>query len=334
VFFVAMECPSCGAPLPPEAKMRTVVCRFCGASVMHDRWMARRRDYALALESEQRAALGLQDGRVDVGGRTYVVAQKIATGESTDVCLAERIGGARERVVLRILRDGSDAGRFERSCVTLERLGKREELARRVPRLRHRGKVTSSGSPVTAAVLGYEAGFFQTLWDVREAHGPGFDPAHSVWIWRRILGILGAVHGAGFLHRAVLPQHLLVHARDHGVLLVGWGAAAEGEAPIDGVVEPFQSLYPESSLSGSPFTAHHDVAMSARVIGWLLRENDSWHPGPATPALLRDLILAVGSGHDGMDALAPKAIDAELKRRAATAFGAPGYRRLHMAGWK
>jgi len=309
-----------------------VVCAFCGASVMHDRWMAHRRDFARALEGERLAAAAAGGDQVQVGAHSYSVIKQLAQGESSDVLLAARTDGAPERVVLKLLRDADAAARFEQSCAAISSLGGAMVLGRRVPRLRHQGRGTRNGVALDTAVFSYESGFFQTLWDVREVHGAALDPAHAVWIWRRILDVLAATHAAGCVHRALVPHHLVVHPRDHGILVVGWGASASSTAKINGVVEPFASLYPEGVVDGEPFTPAHDLAMSARTMGWLLRDDDSWHPGRATPAPLGELIVSVGSGGSGTpDA---RALDLELKERAAQAFGAPRYRRLDMPGWQ
>ena len=96
-----------------------MVCAFCGASVMHDRWMAHRKQFAYALDDERRTALASGGERIELDGRSYLVLSALARGEGTDVLLAERADGVRERVVLQVLREASDAPRFERSCEAL-----------------------------------------------------------------------------------------------------------------------------------------------------------------------------------------------------------------------
>ena len=60
---------------------------------------------------------------------------------------------------------------------------------------------------------------------MRLAYPGGIDARTAVWMWRRILEVLGWAHRCGISHRAVLPEHILVHPRDHRVLLVGWSSA-------------------------------------------------------------------------------------------------------------
>jgi hypothetical protein len=298
---------------------------------MHDRWMARRTEFARAREAEQREAAKGGGESIEVDGCTYLIRSPLGQGESSFLLLADRADGVRERVALKMLHDRAAEARFAQSCRALAVLADHAGLARRVPRLRRQGVARRAGATCEAAVLSYESGFFQTLFDVRAQHGAAVEPAHAVWIWRRLLELLAGVHAAGLLHRALVPPHLLVHARDHGVLVVGWGASASSEAQLAALVEPFGELYPEAVLKGDAFTARDDVIMSARVVGWLLRDRDGWRPGTNTPAPLAELILEVGSGAVTADI---PALDRELRSRAQRAFGPPTYVPLQMPGWK
>ena len=41
-------------------------------------------------------------------------------------------------------------------------------------------------------------------------------------MWRRLLVGLGWAHRAGVVHGAVLPEHVLIHPAEHGLVLVDW----------------------------------------------------------------------------------------------------------------
>jgi tRNA A-37 threonylcarbamoyl transferase component Bud32 len=66
-----------------------------------------------------------------------------------------------------------------------------------------------------------------------------------VWIWRRLLELLGWIHENGVVHCRVRPEHVLLHPRDHGVVLVGWSHAARRESvarSADDIVASAESL--------------------------------------------------------------------------------------------
>src|SRR5690606_29130924 len=134
-------------------------------------------------------------------------------------------------------------------------------------------------------------GFVHTFDDVARAHPTGVGAGHAVWLWKRILELLGWVHASGWVHGAVLPEHLLVHARDHGVVLVGWSRAVRSGAPLPAFTEGARSSYPAAVWNGAPATAATDVTMSARamqrVIAGPLATGGSDVPRP-----IRDLVDA------------------------------------------
>lgn len=57
---------------------------------------------------------------------------------------------------------------------------------------------------------------------VRERYPDGVHPKDLVWMLRRLLFVLGLVHEAGYVHGAVLPQHILIEPEKHGVVLLDW----------------------------------------------------------------------------------------------------------------
>ena len=59
----------------------------------------------------------------------------------------------------------------------------------------------------------------------------GVDPRDAAWMWRRLLVALGFAHRAGVLHGAVLPEHVLIHPGEHGLVLVDWCYSVPGCHP-------------------------------------------------------------------------------------------------------
>jgi len=135
-----------------------------------------------------------------------------------------------------------------------------------------------------------------TFADVAAAHPHGIPAAASVWLWKRVLEQLGWVHRAGFAHGALSAPHLLVHARDHGVALLGWSHA----------VPP------------TPSARAADLAASAHCVLTLLRDG-------ATPEPLARLLRTPAD-----DAWQ---VRDQLDATARQVFGPPKYIPLPMPGW-
>lgn len=329
--FSALVCPHCGAPLPYEALMQVVVCRFCEATVAAEAGLvsaAAYRKLRADLDEEARAS-----AEVSVAGVPYRVLGLLGRGESHDVFLGERTHRLRERVVLKVLRAIDDEPFHDQEWNALAALHASTvqgapQMTRRLPQLVARGKATGLvREERPALVLRAMSGFVHTFDDVRAAYPQGVDARHAVWMWRRILELLAWVHANGFVHGAILPQHLLVHARDHGVMLVGWSCAARlgSGAPLPHS-KAHRAFYPPTSL----IDTRTDLAMSARTILFVIGGDPTTVTVPgAVPAPIAELVRGVASGatHDA------RLVHDALVDAARRAYGPPRYVHLHLPGW-
>jgi hypothetical protein len=252
------------------------------------------------------------DGRLTcrVADVFYAVRGLLRRGARADVLLAERVRRPTEQVVLKVFRSelaaGLHAARLEHA--TLAKLAESEArgaalFATLVPQPIAFGPFVSRDLPARGAlVYRWRSGFQHTLSDVREAHPDGIDGRAAVWMWRRVLALLAWTHASGFAHGAVLPEHVLVHPRDHGAVLVGWSKAA----PCD-----------EASRA-------RDLVMSAQAI---LHVVDP----PRLPEELGRLLLRVTkeAADEGASALAASALHA-----ATLAYGPPTFHPFTMPGWR
>ncbi len=289
--YVDHRCPNCGANLPPPPPSGSVRCEFCATrlAVEAGRWKAS------APEALDEPLRDPERPRLWVGGARYCVLGRLAKGEASDVFLARRDARVTELVVLKI---SSDAARLGREWAALEALPRSTaegsaHFARLLPQPVATGTArlgmhgNEGDRPVS--VLRWRSGFIHTFDDVFSAYPGGVPPESSIWMWKRMLELLGWVHRSGWSHGAVTPAHLLMHARDHGVVLVGWSRASK-----------------------SPGAA--DIAASATVIQRALGSQRA-------PAALADL-LAQTVKSPPSDAWALKET---LDRTARDAFGPPKY---------
>lgn len=335
----ALSCPRCGAPLPPRALRVVVVCSFCGASVAESGRVVHAADFRRALAT---LAQGDDGGRprVEIAGLPYRILGRVGRGESSDVFLAERAQPATERVLVKVLRAAADADLLDREWEALAALHRSDAdgaawATRRLPAPVSRGKLTAPGSTSTperlALVFLAQSGFVDTFDDVMRAYPEGVDGRHATWMWRRVLELCAFVHRAGWAHGAVLPQHLVVHARDHGAMLVGWSCAAllVGAGPLPVVSTVARDCYAPALLSGAPPSAATDIVMSARCIARLLGGSAERVP-ETVPAPLAALVEAHAAGRGGDDALA---LAKEVAAAARQVYGRPTYQPFTMPGW-
>ena len=123
----------------------------------------------------------------------------------------------------------------------------------------------------TANVIARQRGFV-SLAEVHAAYPGGLDPRDVAWMWRRLLTGLGWAHRAGLVHGAVLPEHVLVHPAEHGLVLVDWCYSAPAGATVPALVARHRVAYPPEVTAKQPATAATDIFMATGLMLRLLRK--------------------------------------------------------------
>lgn len=306
-----------------------VVCEYCKSEVTIERYAVKAADYRRTLD-EYLGAVG--PDVVVVDNARFRLLARIATGHSADVWRAERATRLSERVVVKILRDPEDEPLLRNELAVLRELSQSsakgtEFFAPFLPQGVAFGIATgSAGGGRLAMVFREPAGFSHTLLGVRRAYPGGIDPRHLVWVWRRALELLGWLHLSGFVHGALLPEHLLVNARDHALRFVGFSCAARPGARLAVVSEKDQALYPEALLSGGELSAHSDRIMLARTL-LQVWGGSPLHATHAMPAELAQLIEHEASGASTLEAWP---LSDEVSAVAKHCFGPPKFVELRL----
>ncbi|MFJ9416444.1 MULTISPECIES: molecular chaperone DnaJ [unclassified Streptomyces] len=208
--------------------------------------------------------------------RTYTLGPVAASGDLAVLREAsyER-GGTRHRALLKIPRALADNDLMEREASALNRLARRGEPRHRgyAPRLletvRHRDPDTGAERRINSLV---PLTGWHTLTDVRAAHPDGLEPRDAAWMWRRLLVALGWAHRAGLVHGAVLPDHLLIHPGQHGLVLVDWCYSTALGERVPALVERHRDHYPPEVTGRRPATEATDIHLASRTMATLMGE--------------------------------------------------------------
>lgn len=291
----AFACPHCTAPIAPDG-WKSAVCAYCRSVLvgLPRAWWAR--PVPVPPWSGRSADAGAP--RVRLGERAWVLGARLGVGAHSEVFRARRDARLPLGAVLKVATDDGEALRRELRVIRrLRQSAARgtDHFVRRLPAPvasgALRGDAISAGGAPFAVAYRARPGFTRTLADVRGA----VDPRVAVWVGKRLLEQLTWLHGAGFAHRAIAAEHVLVHERDHGATLIGWSEARW--------------------LGGGDRASHRaDVAAALEVAGALLDRR--------APRALRRFFHAAGS----TDAWARHAA---LVRVSAETLGAPRHAPLN-----
>lgn len=315
-----LHCDCCGYPLEAPWDQLVIVCEACGSQSIPGEPGAPVPAYVPA------------DGRprLNLGGRTWVLEGRLASGDSSDVYRARWVSRLGEAVVIKVQAVMEDADLLRREWAVLGSLHETTtdgaaHFLGRLPRPVAFGHVDTDRTRA-AAVYGWKSGFVHTLTEVGERHPTGVNGPVMVWLLKRLLELLGFVHRAGFVHGAVTPDHVLVHPRDHGATLVGWTVADRYRGrPVDLVARPraWGKLYAGHRGGATPAL---DIRMACRCVetvgGWRL-------PGvKREPAIDRVITRGAAGKEDDAWALAEA-----LTAASREVYGPPAYNPLPMPGW-
>ncbi|MDP6946865.1 MAG: hypothetical protein QF464_22135, partial [Myxococcota bacterium] len=318
-------CGSCGGPMDAPWHDLVIVCSFCGCQNFPGRPDA---------PVPPRIPV---DGRprFSLGGRSYVIEGHLADGDSTSVYRGRWVVRLGELVVVKVQRTATDADLLRREWNTLRALRQSqvqgvEHFVTRLPTPIAHGLVETNRPRVTS-IFGWKSGFVHTLTEAGEVHDDGIDGKVIVWILKRILELLGFVHRAGFVHGAVVPDHVLLHPRDHGANLIGWTLSTPWSSgktrPLPGRSAAWAQLYPQTDEA----TPRLDLQLACRCAqaagGWLGKKRSLLHPG--LNPLLQLLERGATGSYDDAWALRDALVEA-----SGQSFGPPGYNPLPMPGWR
>jgi serine/threonine protein kinase len=232
---------------------------------------------------------------------TYRVGPRLAADELAEYRSAQSDG---HEVVLKVARRPTDNDLLRNEARSLRLLRTVDpQWTSYLPELRdsftYRDQSTGADHVVNA--LDHPQGMV-SLTAVRAAYPSGLDPRDAAWVWRRLLVALGVAHRAGLVHGAVVPDHVLIQAEQHGLVLTNWCFAVPEGEPVPAVVARYRDWYPPEILNRGLATPGSDVYLATRCMLALMRDPV---PGPLR-AFARGCLLAAPKARpsDAWDLLA------------------------------
>jgi hypothetical protein len=174
------------------------------------------------------------------------------------------------RGLLKIARDPADNDLMRREAAALTRLHDQlpATLQAYFPQLveAQRRQDPRTGVQRRANVVGRLAGFC-TLAEVRTAFPVGLDPRDAAWMWRRLLVAVGAAHRAGVIHGAVLPEHVMIHPGEHGLVLVDWCySCLAPDGQVRALVKRYVPWYPPEVVTDHTAGPDLDIWLATRCM--------------------------------------------------------------------
>lgn len=109
-----------------------------------------------------------------------------------------------------------------------------------------------------------------TLRDVHQRYPKGVNVKDMSWMFRRLLSVIGTTSTLGYVHGAILPEHVLIEPGDRGLMLIDWKYSVEVGQRVTAIPSGSRDRYPYEVLEKRPATAATDIYMAARCMQYIL----------------------------------------------------------------
>jgi hypothetical protein len=329
----AIICPQCNAPLAPHRFAQSIVCSYCGTTIRLDESSVSASIFHEAFRVWNSPESYQIPSWISIGNRHWTLDKFIAHGDVSDVYTGRLARWPTELALLKLLRDRQDDELFDNEWNALQLLQKSkapgaDTFTMLIPQPIIHGDITAGSlAGRRVSIFRWASGFHHTFDEVIRAYPQGVPLRASIWIWRRILEVLSFIHASGMAHGAVLPAHLLIQEKEHGVRLVGYNLAGRLNEKLRTVSHEYESFYPKPAQSWSTLTAQLDLAMSARCIAAILGGNPETATLPKTvPTPLAGIVRRIAFSEPGGIAKEDAwSIREELGQIASDVFGAPQF---------
>jgi serine/threonine protein kinase len=206
----------------------------------------------------------------------YKVHKEYRVGEVADLFLGETDKG--QKCLLKVVRHPSENDLLDFEARTLAELHKQtgdkaKTFQKYLPKLLDSFPLIEGGKHRRVNVLDV-AEDYVSLAEIHAAYPDGIDPRDAAWMIRRVFEVLGWIHELGYVHGAVLPEHVLVHPTGHGARLVGWSYAVKTGQRLLAVSALRKDMYPPSVMSRKPATPVLDVQLVRECATILLSDKN------------------------------------------------------------
>jgi serine/threonine protein kinase len=214
-------------------------------------------------------------------GGTFRIEELAKSGDIADIYKGVRTDvSANNPTAFKIVKHARDNDFLENEAAVLKVLfpvDKEEDGKRRyLPRYWESLKLVDGGMHRQVNIFPWLSNFY-TLQEVREAFAGKLQMEHGVWMFNRILEGLDYVHKKGYVHGALIPEHIVVfssgeekHPYNHGAKLIDWAYAAKIGETIKAISPDWEAFYPPEILRKKPITPSTDLYMAAKCAMYVL----------------------------------------------------------------
>lgn len=271
-------------------------------------------------------------------GKRYTLHRRLATGDVSDVFVASRTDAIDkpDDYIFKISRIPHGISLLEREASVLRALAQkaaekpwRKTWHKFVPAFVESLRINDVINK-QANIFRRESGLISAE-NIKQLYPNGIDGRHIGWMFKRLLSILGFIHRHNIIHGATTPAHLLYHAENHGLVLVGWIHSVDfgADATITTISTKYRDWYPPEVLQKRPASASTDIYMAAKCMVYLAGGDAANGVMPDTiPGRMRAFIRSCLLPGQGMRPDDAWRLHDEFSELLSSLYGEPKYHHL------
>lgn len=230
--------------------------------------------YKQALDSIRINEYGKERAKAVIHGRKgdYSIKEPIACGGVTTVYRGENGSGDIGALAIKIVNSPGDNDLAENEAAVLRHLRAEpekwvKEFHKYLPELLDSLMIAAQNR--RANILALLDGYY-SLREVKQQYPDGIEPRAMAWIWKRLLTILGFAHKKGKVHGAVIPPHIMINPKNHGLVLLDWSFAVDiagkADSKIKAINIDYERFYPPEVFNKNPADPSTDIYMAAKCM--------------------------------------------------------------------
>lgn len=205
---------------------------------------------------------------------TYALEKKLHTGDISDLYGTLFYDDDADDNLVKLVRTPKNNDLLANEATVLRYLReesrvKELEVMRHIPILVDSFEIQNSAYRRRANVFRRPQGFHPLVM-IRKSFPNGIQARSMAWMFNRALGALTACHQAGYVHGAMVPEHVLVNTGLHGGMLWDWCYAVKRGERIKAICPTWKEFYPAEILNKAPVDFSTDLYMLAASMWYVL----------------------------------------------------------------
>lgn len=242
--------------------------------IAHEAFIKLTEWHELAIKDVENDKYGKRDTiKVKTGKNSYIIHGLHKGGDIADILNCTKEGDTKKDLVLKIVREQNNNDLINNEIKVLKKLYSHTEHCFKLISNHTCNVIEVFEADKKQAIIFEKLNGFYNLAEIYEAYPNGVDPKNMAWIFRRMLGIQGALHELGLVHGNIIPTNFMICPETHNGKLIDFTNTVEIGQKAKTINPDYKDFYPSEVFNKKELTPATDIYMTAMCMVKLLGGN-------------------------------------------------------------